>query len=105
MLYKKIADLYPHIEIIGKYTNMSTDVNCYCKKHDVYWITTPQKILNGHECVECGKEKLSKYHTLSQKEFENMVTLSNPNIDVISNYKGIKYDITVKCKNVEMFGF
>lgn len=95
---QKITDLYPHIKIIGEYTNMSTGINCYCKKHDVYWTTTPQKILNGHECIECGKEKSSKHRTLSQKEFEDMVALSNPKIDIISNYNGLEYDITVKCK-------
>lgn len=98
---QKIVELYSHIELIGKYVNMSTPVDCHCKKHDVYWKTPPQSILEGHGCIECGKEKLSKHHMLSQKEFEDMIALSNPDVEIISEYKGLEYDITVKCKKCE----
>lgn len=95
---QKIKKEYPHIELLGEYKNMSTYLECHCTKHDVYFKTSPQNILQGHECVECGLEKLSKKSTLSQKEFEDMIKLVNPDIEVISEYKGMSYDITVRCK-------
>lgn len=95
---QKIVELYPYIKLIGKYVNMSTPIDCYCEKHNVYWKPTPQSILEGHRCIECGKEKLSIYHTMSQREFEDVVNLVNPDIEVISVYKGLEYDITVRCK-------
>lgn len=95
---QKISIEYPHIELIGEYKNMSTPLECHCKKHDVYWITTPQNILYGHGCVQCGLEKLSEQRTLSQEEFENMIKDVNPDLEIISEYKGMEYDITVKCK-------
>lgn len=95
---QQITELYPHIKLIGSYINMSTPIACYCEKHNVYWKTTPQNILSGHGCIECGKEKLSEQHTYTQSEFENLIKFVNPNIEVISDYKGMEYDITVKCK-------
>lgn len=95
---QKIKKEHPHIELLGEYKNMSTYLECHCTKHDVYFKTSPQNILQGHECVECGLEKLSKKFTLSQKEFEDVIKLVNPDIEVISDYKGMVYDITVRCK-------
>lgn len=95
---QKINELYPHIKLTGNYVNMSTPIDCYCEKHDVYWKTTAQNILFGHGCIECGKEKLSKQHIYTQSEFENLIKFVNPDIEVISDYKGMEYDVTVKCK-------
>lgn len=95
---QKVAELYPHIKLIGDYINMSTPLNCYCEKHDIYWKTTPQSILDGHGCIECGREKLSQQNILSQEKFEDMIKLVNPNIEIISEYKGMECDITVRCR-------
>ena len=95
---QKIAEEYPYIELVGNYTNMSTPTDCYCSRHDIYWQTKPQNILEGHGCLECGKEKLSIQHTYIQEEFENLIKLVNPDIEIISDYKGMEYDVTVRCK-------
>lgn len=95
---QKISTEYPHIELVGEYKNMSTPLECHCNKHDVYWTTTPQNILCGHGCVQCGLEKLSEQHTLSQEEFENAIKNVNPDLEIISEYKGMEYDVTVRCK-------
>lgn len=95
---QKIAELYPYIKLIGKYINMSTPIDCYCEKHNVYWKTSPQNILYGHGCFECGLEKLSNYHTYTQKEFEELIQSVNPDIEIISEYRGMEYNITVRCK-------
>lgn len=52
---QKIIELYPYIKLLGKYINMSTPIDCYCEKHNVYWTTAPKNILGGHGCIECGK--------------------------------------------------
>lgn len=95
---ERINNEYSYIKLIGKYKNMSTPLECYCEKHDVYWSTTPQKILNGTGCIKCGIEKVSKHNMLSQEQFEEVIKISNPDIEVISEYKGYENDITVKCK-------
>lgn len=100
---QKIEELYPYIKLIGKYINMSTPLDCYCEKHNVYWKTTPQNIMYGHGCVECGKEKLSEQHTYTQKEFEDLISSVNPDIEIISEYKGMECDITVKCKKMWIY--
>lgn len=95
---QKIEELYPHIKLIGEYVNMSTPIDCHCEKHDIYWKTAPQNILYGHGCIECGKEKLSEQHIYTQEEFEYLIKSINPNVEIISEYKGMEYDVTVKCK-------
>ena len=83
---QKIEREFPHIKLLGNYVNMTTTLDCYCEKHDVYYRPTPQGILSGRGCVECGKEKLSKFHTYTQKEFEDLIANVNPNIEIISDY-------------------
>lgn len=95
---QQIAELYPHIKLIGSYINMTTPIDCYCEKHNIYYKPTPQNILYGQGCVECGKEKLSIQHTYTQKEFEDLIESINSDVEVISDYKGMEYDITVRCK-------
>lgn len=95
---QKIEKLYPHMKLIGKYINLSTPIDCYCEKHDVYCKKSPQSILDGQGCIECGKDKLSKNNMMSQIEFESMISLVNPDVKIISEYSGLEHDITVLCK-------
>lgn len=95
---QKIEQEFSHIKLLEEYINITTPLDCYCKKHNVYYRPTPQNILKGQGCIECGKEKLSQQHTLSQEEFEKMIRIVNPDIEIMSEYKGMEYDITVRCK-------
>lgn len=95
---QKIESEFPHIKLLGKYVDMTTPLDCYCEKHNILYRPTPQNILHGQGCIECGKEKLSIQHTYTQKEFEDLIRFVNPDIEVISNYKGMEYDVTVRCK-------
>lgn len=95
---EKLEKEHPRIKLIGDYKNMSTILECHCLKHNVYWNTSIQKIFDGHGCLECGKEKLSKQRMLSDDEFKEMIKHVNPDIEIISDYKGLESDITVRCK-------
>lgn len=95
---QKIEKEFPHVKLLGKYINMTTPLDCYCEKHDVHYKPTPRNILNGQGCIECGKEKLSEQHTYTQSEFENLIKLVNSDVEVISEYKVMEYDVTVRCK-------
>lgn len=94
----KIYETNPNIKIIGKYKNISTSVLSYCIKHDIKWMAKPQNLLLGCGCKKCGFEKLSKAKTLSLDEYKKIVYNVNPNLEIISDYKGMLYDVTVKCK-------
>lgn len=95
---KKIEKEYPNIEMIGDYKNMSTPVKCRCLTHNVVWDIKPSKILRGVGCQRCGFEKLSAYHLHTHEEYKEMIHDSNPDVEIISEYKGLKADITAKCK-------
>lgn len=95
---QKIEAEFPYIKLLGEYVDMTTPLDCYCEKHNVLYRPTPQNILHGQGCVECGKEKLSIQHTYTQKEFEDLIKLANPDVEIISEYRGMEYDVTVMCK-------
>lgn len=95
---EKIKNEHPNIEIIGDYKNLSTPVKCKCLAHGVEWNIKPNEILKGIGCYQCGLEKLSAYHLHTHAEYIEMIHDSNPDVEVISQYKGFKEDITVKCK-------
>lgn len=80
---KKINEINPHIELIGDYKDLTSNIVCKCTKHNHVYTSTAQSILNGHGCYYCGLEKLSKYQTLSQDEVIERVHKVNPHIDLI----------------------
>ena len=98
MAISKIKEKYPYYDIQSEFINLTSRVKCYCKRHDNTWETKPQSLLNGTGCYYCGLEKLSLHNLHTQEEFENIIHKSNPDVEVISEYKGLKEDIKVRCK-------
>ena len=93
----KMMDINPNVELLESYVNLTTRIKCKCKKHNIISYKTPQAILSGHGCVECGKEKLSQLSFLSLEEYSNRVALVNSDVIVVE-YHGQKYDAKFKCK-------
>lgn len=88
----------PTIEVIDQYIDARTPIQHYCKKHDVFWCASPDNILRGCECPECGKEKTRSHTKRTHEEYIKQVTNVNPNIEVIEEYKGANPSILHKCK-------
>ena len=64
-----MQEVNPDVELLEPYVNLTTRIKCRCKKHGIISNKTPQEILNGKGCVQCGLEKLSVYNTLSNEKY------------------------------------
>lgn len=94
---EKIHQANPNIEIIDKFGKLTDKVTYKCVKHNLISKTSIQELIKGCCCVECGKEKLAEYHTLSFDEYSNKVSEKKPTIEVI-NYIGMKEYATFRCR-------
>lgn len=85
---KIVHEKNPDIEFIEPITNMTTKKKCRCKKHNIIYYTTPQNVLYGRCCVECGKEKLKYNHLKSTDEVQKRIWEKNPHIILVEEYDG-----------------
>lgn len=87
----------PYIEVVGKYIDAKTEIMHHCLIHDVFWKTSPCRVLGGHGCKQCRLEKFKISNTKSQDEYLEEVKLKNPNVEVIGEYVNSRNKILHKC--------
>lgn len=90
---KKVENINPNIEVLGKYINSSTKILHRCRIDGYEWKTYPSHILRGCGCPECAGLR-KKTH----EEYIVEVAEINPNIEVIGKYININTKILHKCK-------
>lgn len=93
---EKANELNPDIEILDPYINLTTSMNCYCKKHNYPTRKTMQQIFKGQGCYYCGCEKLSKSSFLSQDIVQSNISKINPHVKLIE-YKGATQQLKCYC--------
>ena len=93
----------PIIEPMEKYIDARTAIMHHCKKHDIYWKAYPCNTLKGKGCCECGKEKNKIKFTKTHEKYVEQLRKSNPDVEVLENYKDSHTPILHLCKkhNVE----
>jgi hypothetical protein len=64
-LYKKDLYDYSHID----YVDRKTKISPFCNKHKKFFSKTPMKMLQGHGCPDCGREKQNKSRRKTQEQF------------------------------------
>lgn len=87
----------PNIELVGNYVNATTPVSHYCKKHDVTWDATPDNILSGHGCKQCGNEKMSIRFTKPREQYIEELKSINPSIMCIGEYVNMNTNVMHRC--------
>lgn len=81
-----VALINPNIEVIGEFINATTPILHRCRKHNILWNTTPERILYGSGCSECCKEKIGDKARKSHEQYVEEVKSINPNILVKEKY-------------------
>lgn len=94
---KRVKKKIPSIQIIGKYYNNSTKIECYCEKHDYTWMADPKVLLDGSGCKKCGIEKAALSRTCTQDEFKNKLKSVSSNIEVVGEYINALTNIRCRC--------
>lgn len=93
----------PNIEVIGEYAGANTKITHHCLLHDVYWETTPSRVLHGSGCEMCRKEKFRISHSKTNEEYIKEINNVNSNIVALEKYIDAKTPILHLCTihNVE----
>lgn len=94
----KMAVMHPEIEVLGTYVNNSTPISFKCNIDNNVWKTRPDYLISGCGCPECGKRALSQRKTNTKEHFVELVNKQNPYIEIIGDYKGLRFDIKCKCR-------
>lgn len=88
----------PNIMIMGEYINSKTKIKCKCKFDNTEWMVRPNNLLNGSGCPMCGKKKQINKSTKTNEEFLKQLNNINPNIEILSMYKGNRKHVLCRCK-------
>lgn len=83
----------PNIEILGKYKNSYTKIDCLCKVCNYKWAVTPSHLLHGTGCPKCNKRAIR-----SHEEFIDEMKTINKDIEIIGKYTTARNKVDCRCK-------
>ena len=86
------------VKLIGKYTESLIPTKHLCLVHNVVWNTTPARVLNGCGCHKCGSEKIRDHLLKSRDEYIDLLSIRNPDIELVGEYLGYKVPTKHRCK-------
>lgn len=92
-----VTKINPDIQVVGQYIDAITPIAHYCKKHQITWNTSPENILHGHGCYECGNEKASLKNTKTHEQYVQDVSMVNKYILVLEQYVDCETAILHQC--------
>lgn len=88
---EEIKKIDPTIEILGEYKSSITPILVKCMRCGKVWNTKPNYLSSGNGCPDCNTGR--KTH----EEFIAIVNSKNPNIIVLSEYRGSVERVNCKC--------
>lgn len=95
---KEVSIINPNIEVLGEYTDAKTKILHKCKIDGCEWYVTPNNVLRGHGCPECGKKSISQKLQKTHNEYIEDIAKINPNIEVLGKYVNNHTNILHRCK-------
>ena len=88
----------PNIEVLGYYEGCKTKMKFKCNIDNYEWTALAYSVLSRGRCPKCSvNEKIIK-RTKTHSKFIEEIGNINPNIEVLSKYKGDKNKVKCKCK-------
>lgn len=88
----------PTVCVIGKYIDANTKIEHKCLTHDVCWMTTPSRVLQGCGCEKCHAERIFKSKTRTHEEYVEQLKRVNPDIIPLESFKTVNDKILHYCK-------
>lgn len=85
------------VKLFGEYKNDTDKTEFICSEGHIF-SARPNKIKKGEGCPECKKEKLRQYFLKDTEWFKEKLLESNPSLELVSDYTGIKNPVTCRCK-------
>ena len=78
---------------LENYIDAKTKIKHKCLIHNIVWDVSPNHILNGNGCIQCGREKYSKSRTKTHEEYIEELKIKNSNLEPLEKYAGAKTKI------------
>lgn len=100
---EQLKRVNPNINIIGQYVNANTKIEHKCLIHNICWMNTPSRMLQGVGCEKCHAEKIHASKTRSHEEYIEQLKKANPDIIPIENFKTIHEKIPHYCKKHNVY--
>lgn len=94
---KKLKKISPNIIVESSYVNNTTKVDCRCSVCNNKWTTSPSVLLRGVGCIVCANRINGENARMSEEEFLNKVHFNNPNIKILSKYRGRSNEVDCEC--------
>ena len=97
-----------NIELLSEYTGNEKPIKCKCNICNYEWTTQPKILItNKSGCPKCGKEKAVKNETKSKEQFIYEMSLIDPDIEILGDYKNTHTKIKCKCRRCDniWYGF
>lgn len=85
------------VEVLGEYMGAKEKIKCRCTKCGTIWTTTPTTLLSNSGCPDCGRKRIRYKQLKPHNTFVAEMKDRNPEIDVISEYRGAKELVTLRC--------
>ena len=94
---EEVRRVNPFVKVLGEYTNNKTPIACECVRCGHQWNPWPSSLLRGHGCDECAKKSASKSRRKSNDAFIKELSIKNPGVKPMENYKGSSVPIRCVC--------
>jgi len=95
---KELYNINPNIQIRGEYISADTPIECECLIDGTIWAPTPNRLLGGCGCPECGRIASNKNSTKSNDQFLLELSQINPDVLILEEYIQAKLPMRVMCK-------
>ena len=82
-------------EFMSDYIGFEKPITCKCNICDNIWTTTPASLSQGCKCPKCSIKERGIKSRMSHEDFLKRI---NPNIEILSQYQGLKIPVKCRCK-------
>lgn len=95
---KELYDINQNIKVRGEYVDATTPIECECLIDGVVWNPTPNALLCGQGCPECGRIASNNSRTKTNEQFLLELNQVNPYVLPLQEYIQARTKIWVQCK-------
>ena len=95
---QELSNINPNILVRGEYIDVETSIECECLIDGTIWSPTPNSLLCGRGCPECGRIASNKNSTKTNEQFLLEINRVNQDVLPLQDYIQAKISIWVMCK-------
>lgn len=93
-----LKKINPSVEILGEYVGSANKIACRCRIDGSLWEATPNNLLRGSGCPECGLKRRTEKRAKTHEEFVEDIKAINANIKILGNYINSKTKLLCECQ-------